>query len=373
MSIAEPVSSAPDASMLTDRSLSTLSSPAVMSPRLNTRSQMLDACRAIAGMAIVWCHVATTFNDPGADTSWIVGTFGVPFYLFVALYFVATGLLRDRSRALGPYLIGRVKKLYLPFLVWTFAYAALTYVKNRHEGWHFPANYFWTGSYTHLYFLPLLLACTVVLSLIVRPAARSTPLRLGMIALLIGAALAIGFIDVPQSLVTVDDRDYITATTRNYLRAAPPALAAIAFALHFGRSARRLVVPASVAIAGMVTTVACVVGQMIGKPTMLARALSGMGWTLLAFGPWQALALRPLAVIGRHSFGIYLCHVAFIRAADAVITRFSIPRDYVPMQAGVFVVSFVGALVLSACLARWRATEWIVGYEGEKIRKTMGS
>jgi peptidoglycan/LPS O-acetylase OafA/YrhL len=333
---------------------------------------MLDACRAIAGLAIVWCHVATTFNPDDTDTSWIIGTFGVPFYLFVALYFVASGLLRDPSRSLTGFLIGRVKKLYVPFLIWTVAYALLTYIKNRHEGFQFSAHYFWTGSYTHLYFLPLLLGCTTALALIVRPAARHPGVRYALIAVLVAAALAIGYVDVPHSLVTTDAHEDVTTALRNYLRAAPPALGAIAFALYFGRPGKRLVVPASVAITGLVVTITCVLGQMFGKVTVLARAMSGLGWTLLAFGPWRATLLRPLAVVGRHSFGIYLCHIAFIRTADAVITRLDIPRDSVPMQAGVFVGSFIGAFVLSACLARWPATEWIVGYEGEKVRKTLG-
>lgn len=332
---------------------------------------MLDACRAVAGLAIVWCHIATTFNSPDTDVSWIVGTYGVPFYLFVALYFAASGLHRDRDRPLTSYLAGRVRKLYLPFLVWTVAYALLTYIKNRHEGFRFPAHYLWTGSYTHLYFLPLLLACTAILALVVRPAGRSAALRYTLIVALIGAALAIGFVDVPQALVGNDVDDDVKTAMRNYLRAAPPALGAMAFALHFGRSTTRLIVPASVALTGLFVTVACVVGQMLGKATVLARAMSGLGWTLLAFGPWRATMLRPLAVVGRHSFGIYLSHVAFIRAGDAVITRLDIPRDSVPMQACVFAVSFAGAFILSACLARWRATEWIVGYEGEKVRKTL--
>ncbi|MFT3787499.1 MAG: acyltransferase [Tepidisphaeraceae bacterium] len=320
---------------------------------------------------IVWCHVDTNFNPSGDSRSWLVGTFGVPFYLFIALMFVALGFARDPKRAVGPYLIGRVKKLYVPFLVWTVVYALLTYAKHRDEPFQFPLHYLWAGSYTHLYFLPLLLTCTVLLSLVVKPLMRHAALRYAVITLLVAGTAAIAWVDMPESFRRIDPERSDLTTLRDFYRAAPAALGALAFALAFGRKGKRLQTVASVSLVGGAVTVICVAAQILGRPMMLARTLSGFGWTLLALGPWRGAWLKPLAWVGRHSFGIYLAHIAFIRAADMGLRMRGV-EPTVPVQLFVWAVAFTGAFVLSALLAQSPWTEWIVGYEGEKVRRTMG-
>ena len=120
---------------------------------------------------------------------------------------------RDRDRSLPSYLVGRIRKLYLPFIVWTVAYALLTYIKNRHQGFQFPLHYFWTGSYTHLYFLPLLLACTTVLALLVRGLNFSMSAGVGFIAVS-GVAVLNGVV----MLAFINERRHAGASTMAAVR-----------------------------------------------------------------------------------------------------------------------------------------------------------
>jgi surface polysaccharide O-acyltransferase-like enzyme len=347
-------------------------------PRKASRSFLLDAARAVAGALIVWCHVNTTFyTGEDASYSWIAGTFGVPFYLFVALMFCVVSFARDPGQSTGAYLVGRVKKLYLPFLVWSGVYLALTFLKTRSFS---ELGLSWTmlfsGSREHLYFLPLLLICTTVLALIAKRVIKSEQLSLTLGIPMAAAGLFIAFLDLPRGLHTAHPADGsrgsdFAIAMMNYYRALPAALWAMAFALYFGRSGRRLQTAGIVGVMGGVVTVVCIVGQIIGKPNMLARSLSGIGWMLLACAPWNWSWLKPLAIVGRHSFGIYLAHIAFIRVAVMVIERRGIELS-LPLELLVFAFAFVGSFVLSVVLSKSPLTDWMVGYDAVKVRSTLG-
>jgi len=96
-------------------------SPATVPASLPASARIggLDAARFVAAVAICWLH---SCDSPELRDSRVIGTFGVPFYVFAATFFLARGFWRDPQRLLTTYYASRFRRLYLPFLAWSAIY-----------------------------------------------------------------------------------------------------------------------------------------------------------------------------------------------------------------------------------------------------------
>ena len=326
---------------------------------------MLDVARLIAAVGVITAHVSDEFF-PGSPAR-ILGTYAVPFYLFVALYFTVRGFAIHPERSVGGYLWGRVKKLYVPFLVWNILYELLHVAYHRHD---FvltpPTEMLWAAVYTHLYFLPFLLTVTTLLCIGIRPLMRDRRLRAAAILALsiVAVIVACG----PAPMQWQDSKQITHETLWNFHRAIPAACLGTCFALAMGTRKAVVSTRPMIGVAGIALTITCLVVEYhIGQHGLL-RAASGFGLTLAAFSSFRAAWLKPLASLGQLSFGVYLSHIALIRVAVALIDHrgwgFNV---WTALFAGTF--GLVGGLAISSFLASSSWTRWIIGCEETKRGK----
>lgn len=339
-----------------------MSAPVVLAPALSVarpRLPLLDAARTFAAIGVIAAHVLDELFPQSRLK--LVGTYAVPFYLFVALYFTVHGLTRDASRSIGTYVVGRVMKLYLPFLAWNAAYDVMHHVAHHGNSTQTPMTLLpWAAFYTHLYFLPFLLIVTVVTALIARPlSVRPTARRIVTVGLVIaGCLIGCG----PQPTWLDDPMRIDHKTLWNAYKAIPAALFAMAFALNVGLRPTRFKTSGLVAIAGISLCVACVFIQYRFGPFPLLRSASGFGLAMAAFSTFDHPLLRPIAWAGRLSFGVYLSHVVFIRIAMAALGTHLVGAPVVgSIAVGAF--AFVGGLAFSMAISRFAWTRWIIGCE----------
>jgi peptidoglycan/LPS O-acetylase OafA/YrhL len=339
---------------------STDPAPVVRDPasREVTRLVMLDVARLIAAVGVIAAHVIDEFF-PG-DPAWVFGSFAVPFYLFVALYFTVRGLSENPDRGVGRYLRGRVVKLYVPFLVWNLIYDVFHVLHHRGDPFTPPWQTVWAGVYTHLYFLPFLLGVTMLLSPWVRPLLRHGRLLYLAIGLLITTAITVSC--TPQPTWLSDPMQITHETLWNFYRAIAPACLAVCAALIF---VRFKCVPRSspvVALLGLGLTLACLAVEYRFSQQGLLRAGSGFGLAMIAFSTYRANWLSPLAAMGRLSFGVYLSHVLVIRIVIAFADHIGWKHDGA-LAILVGIAALVGGLAISAALAASKWTRWIIGCE----------
>lgn len=331
-----------------------------MSPIVHTgpadRKQLLDAVRLLAAAGVIIAHVTTELFPH--SPLWALGSFSVPFYLFAALYFTVRGFRKDPGRTIPSYLLGRLLKLYLPFLFWNVAYDVMHLVKYPDSPMSSPLSLAWAATYAHLYFLPLLAAATFLVVLFIRPILASSVFRIMLSVLaLSGAVYSTWFIHLPE----VDaDTDPSIQTLYHFVRTLPPTLFAIVFAIWVGTRDRPLRVPPKLGLLGLALMLAALATQVQFSPHPMMRTLSGFGLILIAFTPFYAKSLRPVAALGRYSYGIYLSHVAFIRIALTVTSHFGVPQNEL-LAIGVGTFAFVCGALLSVVLAQSKWTSWIVG------------
>lgn len=326
--------------------------------------QLLDSVRLLAAVGVIVAHIMTELY-PG-DPLWIVGSFSVPFYLFVALYFTVRGFKKDSDRGVGRYLIGRLIKLYLPFLVWNVAYELMHLVKYPDDPLPSPVTLLWAATYAHLYFLPLLMIATTIVVLSIRPILASVGFRIGLSVVMaaIGAFAAYGA-QLPE---LPSDPSPQIETLWHMHRTIAPACIAVIFAIWAGTRTSRFVVPLKTGLLGLALMMVALAFQVQYSPHPMWRSLSGFGLVLIAFTPFYTPVLKPAAWLGRYSYGIYLSHIAFIRIAMTAANYFDLPRNDL-FAIGVGVFAFTCGAVMTIILSQSKWTAWIVGCDVSPKRR----
>jgi len=327
------------------------------------RNEAVDVIRLFAAAGIVFVHVAQT---PTLEAWGNLFRFAVPFYLFASLYFQANSLTRSPDRPLGKYVVGRFKRLYLPFLVWSLIYLVTRDIKRIGLLDQGPIELrpalLWTGTEYHLWFLPFLLFWSIVLAVI----QRALPLhdnrfRWLVIGLAIGAGLAVAVGKMPAWWnETFDNPTYSYVQS---WRALPATFWAIAFALLMtatsGGSPLFTVSP-FLGYAGVALALVCGVKQILYGILPIPRGLTGLGCMLAALAPWYGPSMSYLSRLGRYGYGVYLCHVLFVEPLHVIASRLQWTPS-VGLDLGMFALSFAGSVALVFVLGRSKHLAWLNG------------
>jgi surface polysaccharide O-acyltransferase-like enzyme len=310
----------------------------------------LEVARFWGAMAIIWIHVPRSVEL----APWtIIARFGVPFFTAAAVYFVvqkaATGGMRDWLS----YALGRVQRIYLPFLAWCAVYLAFKAVKalvapeqdNDFGG----IDMLWKGSAYHLWFLPFILLVSVAAYPMGAIAARGPQLK-RMIA---GVTLALGLLValVPMSaLPAIDDK------LTFMWQALPAALwgVSLGVATRFDGRENRKLLTASLVVFASAMAVLIAVGR-----NPLLENIAGVAWLLVAFtwapGPWMSW----VAPQGANAFGMYCSHLLFVKVLESIFAKLRLP--FSPWtDVTTMVVATLGSILVAWALSRRRATRWMV-------------
>lgn len=150
----------------------------------------LDAGRVIATYGVMWTHVAEMQGHPPAWAA--LGRFGTSFYVAAAVFFAARTATKKDPPPFRRALEVRVKRLLLPFLLWSLIYAVFYYIVTRPTGMSLMELTKWWGPFAgtarHLWFLPFAAFAGTVAFWLTPRLLRYTPAQLAWG----GAALALG-------------------------------------------------------------------------------------------------------------------------------------------------------------------------------------
>lgn len=140
----------------------------------------LDAGRVIATYGVIWTHVAEMQGHPPAWAA--LGRFGTSFYVAAAVFFAARTATKHGAPPFRRALEVRVKRLLLPFVLWSLIYAVFYYIVTRPSGMTWADLTKWWGPFAgtarHLWFLPFAAFAGTVAFWVTPRLLRFTPAQL---------------------------------------------------------------------------------------------------------------------------------------------------------------------------------------------------
>jgi peptidoglycan/LPS O-acetylase OafA/YrhL len=319
-----------------------------------TRNEAIDQGRFFAATGVVWIH---SMRSESMSTWGELGRFAVPFFISLAILMTWQSLQRSSETHFSDYFVQRLRRLYLPMLVWSVVYMAFKLAKNLLQpnmpndfpGWSF----LWGETAYHLWFIPFLTLVVVLLFAFRKLATFTDSTKRWLAAGLMSVAALMSLvpeIEVPQPLAGV----------QWMWRAAPAAICAfVLFALLDSRPTVHTVSPRLSRIAGMVGVAALFLAVM--QPgSVILETIAGLMFLIVVLNEevvWKNSST--LTMLGRISMGIYFCHLLFVKCTEIVLDRI-VPDPVVWKDGAVFVVSLIGAACLSYVLYRFQPTRWLV-------------
>jgi surface polysaccharide O-acyltransferase-like enzyme len=325
------------------------------------RNETIDVVRFFAAAGVVFVHAA--YSETFHNTWDNLFRFAVPFYLFASLYFQAISLRRNPNRSLNAYVVGRFKRLYLPFLVWSVIYILARDAKRvLLQG--MPAvelnpSMLWKGTEYHLWFLPFLLGVSVAQAIVHRTLLqRDARWRWVLGAVFIAAGFICAVAPMPAHWSEIYDNP--TYTYVQWWRALPSACWALSFAWIMTAGPMVLSISSTIGFIGIGLAVTCLLKQALQGLQLIPRALTGLGCMLAALAPWSTSCLSTLARLGRSGYGIYLSHVLIVESVRAIWSRANLPSS-AWLDIFNFSISFACALVFVRVLSRFKWLAWLNG------------
>ena len=340
-----------------------LAAPAVRPPR----NQMLDAARGLGCIAVIWVH--TVIDSPQLARSAGLSRFGTPFFALAAIFFLLTGLSTKASANWGSYALGRFKRIYIPFVVWSAIYLLLRIGKRTlltTDGLvKLDTARLLLGTARHLWFLPfILMACIAIYPLrYVLPRLRFGRVVMAIAFFTAGVIVArIRCPDIPKI------EPYIGRWYMNAWMFVPALLWGIALAAIHPLLPKMLKGTPLIAVIGLTILISSGIWLWFGSEIpfvdtrsvpSLPRNLSGLGLLLIALYPAKNPLLNPFAAFGRTTYGIYLVHLLFVDPLQLIARRAHLGRHWW-LDIPTFMLSVIFSYLLVRLLRTWKVTAVLV-------------
>ncbi len=336
-------------------------------PARPPRNLMLDACRGLGSLAVIWVH--TIIDSPKLAKTAALARYGTAFFAIVAIFFLLHGISSKPDEGFWAYAKLRFRRLYLPFLVWSVIYLLLRTVNRafvvQKEPVHLNIQRLFMGTARHLWFLPFILlaglACYHLRAVLKR-------LHYGRIAIAI-AAFAAGFI-----IANIRSRNFprIEHYTGKFIHNAwmflPGVMWGIALASIYPLLPRKFTKTPAIAFVGLFLLLGSLIWLWFVSELpfidtrsvpSLPRNISGLGLLLIALYPWNSPILVPIAAFGRTTYGIYLVHLIFVDSFELLMKRTHLGRQWW-LEIASYVVSVILSLLLVRLMRAWKGTAWLI-------------
>jgi surface polysaccharide O-acyltransferase-like enzyme len=321
--------------------------------RAVARSAAVDVAKLVAAAAVVWIHV-TACDESRAFLP--LCRFAVPFFTCAAVYFVLHKASLGRDSSFLDYSARRARRLYVPFLVWSFLYLAIRLVKQELTGAGSPIV--WTpalllnGTAHHLWFLPFICVVTIAafgLSQRFGLPRTENRKRWALMFALIGTAFALA--PCPANIAPMEHPlGYFIDHAWNALPSAflGAALFCLMSVLRIDELLRRVVLCLGLLCVGL---------ELMHRDYTLTPHLAAASFLFFASTQPERKWMNALQPWAEVAFVIYLVHVLFVEGLQMVSERFGGVTS-LPADLSVWALSLVASAIAAKILLRVRVLAW---------------
>ncbi len=319
---------------------------------IHSRFGAVDLAKLAAAAAVVWIHA---ISCDASQEFLPLCRFAVPFFTCAAVYFV---LHKGSSQRIPvhSYCLQRARRLYVPFLWWSGVYLTARLLKHAltHDGSPItlsPATLL-NGTAHHLWFLPFICLVSVITFVAAKrigPLGRGREAWWTLALLFMGTALAL----TPCPVIIETDRFPLSYFIDHSWDAMPAIFfgAALFFLLRITEP------PMPLRIASLLLAITAIGWEFALGVHAIAPHIAGASilffTTTQTNRDWMAW-VWPWA---RLAFIVYLVHVLFVEALQAVANRFGGVQS-LSADLSVWALALVVSAIAAQFLSRFRAMGW---------------
>lgn len=319
------------------------------------RNHSIDQARFLAAAGVVWIH---SLRSESLQPLKEIGRFAVPFFVILTILLTMQGVDRSPSRSFKEFVAQRFQRLYLPMILWSFAYLALKCVKlvvQPNAPNDFPGiSFFWGGTAYHLWFIPFMFVICLATFMMRKISIQTNRSIRGISWLLVVTAFSIAFALPEFPLAHLDPG------LEWMWRATPATLLGIALFNFSGTQTSAFELsPKMCGLAIFVGGLALLLSVL--QPDQLAlQTIAGLMFFAVVFNaPSQLDSCTWLTHLGRLSMGIYFSHLLLVKVGEIFFDRFSFLHPEAT-DLLLFATSLLGSIAISFVLYRSEKTKWLV-------------
>ena len=319
----------------------------------SSRAAAVDVAKIAAAAAVVWIHV--TACEQSREFLPLC-RFAVPFFSAAAVYFVLQKALSDKTLSFSCYTVQRVRRLYLPFLIWGMFYLVARLAKQLITGSGSPI--IWSpalllnGTTHHLWFLPFVCFLSIATYGIARHVGMPSTADKKWWALALafmGAAFA-----MTACPVIIDIENFpLTYFIDHGWDALPSAFFGSVVYLVLNLITAGKLLRRTVLLGGVL----CLAFEFIHTGHPLTPHLAGAAFLFVAITQpdrdWMK-AVQPWAEL---AFIIYLIHLVFVEGLQSVAARFGSSTS-LPADMSIWALSCVASALFAKFIRRSRHLQW---------------
>jgi surface polysaccharide O-acyltransferase-like enzyme len=319
------------------------------------RNHSIDQARFLAAAGVVWIH---SLRSESMQPFKEAGRFAVPFFVILTILLTMQGVDRAPGRSLKEFIAQRLQRLYLPMILWSFAYLLLKCFKlvlQPNAPNDFPGiSFLWGGTAYHLWFIPFMFAVCVATFILRKISLQTDRSIRGISWLLVGTAFFILFV-LPEFPLT----DFDPGLEWMW-RATPSALLGIAlFSFSGTHSSSFHLSPKMCGLASIVGGLALLLSILQPDQLVLQTIAGLMFFAIVLNAPSQLESCNWLTQLGRLSMGIYFSHLLLVKVGEIIFDRVYFLKPEAT-DLLLFTTSLLGSIAISYALYRSEKTKWLV-------------
>lgn len=296
------------------------------------RLESMGVIRAMQATLVVLAHTVGWSANEGIRDLTPLGRMSVPFYFFVAAFLLVLGLRKSPGRGWLTMCVQRSRRLFVPFLFWSMVFVAIKVAFSLVSGERDPIQFLsWraltVGGSSHLWFIPALLASTVLAFPIVVWALRSKWLAQG-VALVLAVLAAVVALSINPFAVgsAISDTNVETFQLVQWWHRSPAFFIGLACGLCWTPALASAVKSYTGGVIGLVGFVGCAAWLMIdGGRNAAVESIAGACVFVVGAGRLASAVLGPVAgwleKLGGYSYGVYLIHPLFCWGAMILLNK----------------------------------------------------
>lgn len=320
----------------------------------------LALMRFVAVIGVCWVHTAGSVTlAPGQFDYPNAGRFGSAFFTQCAVFLTLLKSFRRDDLHFFPYLTGRFRRVYVPFLLWTGIYIvareAQFYLLGRGEHFEWTLGVLWNGSEYHLWFLPFIYVVGLALFFLGKLIRTRPGMAIPIAVACVPLGVLVGLRPYTIEPHTFDD-SYMPMLAWNRL---PSILWGIFFAIAYQFGCARPLRTRIALAGGLIVFVGAMIARGLPPGAPIFENIAGAGGMLIGLSALNNIDMPFAERLGKLTYGMYLCHLLFVGGIRIVCGKLWV-NDTLTYAFVATTLAVIFSALLSSWLARTRGLRILV-------------